>query len=143
MPVYIGIDYGLRRIGIAVSDSTGTLASAAGCHRTPEDGSAVDALAALAAEKGAAGLVVGLPLTADGREGDIAARARRFADLLRETTGLPVHLLDERFSSAEADRWLRLPGRRRRGPKGERDAVAAEIILQRWLDARRPEGEGE
>ena len=138
MPVFIGIDYGLRRVGLAASDPSGTLASAVGVHRTPEDGSAVEAIARLAAEREAEAVVVGLPITADGREGKIADKARAFAEHLRAATGLPVHMLDERFSSAEADHWLRLSGKRRRRPKGERDAVAAEIILQRWLDSEPP-----
>ncbi len=135
MTVIIGIDYGRRRVGLAVSDPTGTLASAVGTHRTPEDGSAVDAIARLAVERDAAAVVVGLPLTEKGEAGELAELARAFADRIREATGLPVHLLDERYSSREASAWLNMGGRRRR-PKGSIDAVAAEIILQRYLDAR-------
>jgi putative Holliday junction resolvase len=139
MAAVMGLDYGKRRIGIAVSDPDGVIASAVGCHRTPEDGAVAPFLTRIIAERGVGEIVVGLPLTADGRETDIARRARSMADHLRTTLDLPVHLADERFSSQEADRWLRQGGRRRRD-KGERDAVAAELILQQFLDSRRKEG---
>lgn len=138
MAAVMGLDYGKRRIGIAVSDPSGTIASALGCHRTPEDGAVAPFLAAIIAEREVTEIVVGLPLTADGREEDIARRARAMADHLHKTLALPVHLADERYSSQEADRWLRQGGRRGRD-KGERDAVAAELILQQYLDGRRKE----
>ncbi len=138
MAAVMGLDYGKRRIGIAVSDPGGTIAAAYGCHRTPEDGAVAPFLARIVEERGVAEIVVGLPLTADGREEDIARRARSMADHLRTALDLPVHLADERFSSQEADRWLRQGGRRRRD-KGERDAVAAELILQQYLDSRQKE----
>ncbi|MBU1676274.1 Holliday junction resolvase RuvX, partial [bacterium] len=93
--------------------------------------------------------VVGLPLTADGREGEMAAAARRFAGRLDAEFGLPVHLVDERFSSQEADAWLRAASRRAGGrraksarSRGERDEIAAELILQQYLDARGRSGGG-
>lgn len=126
----LGLDYGTRRIGIAGSDPTRLIAGALGCHREPEDGSVLEQLRTLIRERDVDTIVVGLPLTADGRRGDIAARAERFALRLRAEFGLPVHLVDERYSSQEADRWL--AGRRR--AKGERDAAAAALILQQYLD---------
>jgi len=144
MGVVLGLDYGQRRIGLALSDATGTLASGVGCHSTPDDGSILKHIEGLVRERGVEAIVVGLPLTADGREGEMAVAARRFAERLAGAFGLPVHLVDERYSSQEADRWLRAPprgagDRRRRGArvKGERDEVAAELILQQYLDARR------
>lgn len=129
----IGVDYGLRRSGLAVGDTGHCLAFALGTHVEGRDGSLVDAVRNLAATRGADTVVVGLPLTADGREGDMAARVRRFAGVLERDTDLRIVLWDERYSSAEADRWLALrkaPGRE------ERDAVAAAIILQSWLDSQ-------
>ena len=139
--VVLGLDYGIKRIGLAVSDSTGTLATAIGSHEDQRDGSILSRITGLIEERGVAALVVGLPLTADGREGDIALRARAFAERLREAFALPVHMVDERYSSSEADRWLRAGGRRRHR-KGERDAVAAELIRQQFLDSK-ASGSGE
>lgn len=135
MGAILGLDYGKRRIGIAVSDPGRSLASAWGCHREPEDGSVFVFLERIVGERGVDLVVVGLPLTADGAEGEMATRVRSFATKLTEKLGLPVELVDERYSSQEADRWLQAGGRRRR-PKGERDAVAAELILQQYLDRR-------
>ncbi|MBU1675055.1 Holliday junction resolvase RuvX, partial [bacterium] len=67
MAVVLGLDYGSRRIGLALSDPTGTIASAAGCHRTPDDGSILERIRDLVRERAVVAIVVGLPLTADGR----------------------------------------------------------------------------
>jgi len=135
MPVLIGLDYGERRIGIAVSDEAGRLALAVGVHVEGRDGSILQTLSDLVRERGAAGVVVGLPLTAAGREERLAQRARRVADRVGEALGLPVILVDERYSSQEAERWIALRGRPAR--RGEVDAVAAQIILQQHLDRQR------
>lgn len=126
----LALDYGTRRIGIAGSDPTRLIATALGCHREPEDGSVLAHLARLIRERDVDTVVVGLPLTADGRRGEMAVRAEAFASRLEAEFGLPVILVDERYSSQEADRWL--AGRRR--VKGERDAAAAALILQQYLD---------
>ena len=132
MPACLGVDYGLRRIGIAVGDTERRIAFAHGTHVEGRDGSVVAALRALAADRGAETVVVGLPLTADGRATEMAAQARRFAGILERDLGLEVVLWDERYSSAEADRWL---AGRKDPQQGDRDAVAAAIILQSWLDS--------
>jgi putative holliday junction resolvase len=137
MPVIMGLDYGTRRIGIAVSDAEGRLAFAVSTHTEGRDGSVLARLRALVAERGVSEVVVGLPLTADGRETEIAARARRFANVVGESLALPVHLLDERYSSQQAERIL--VGRRR--PREDVDALAAEIVLQSFLDARQRDRE--
>ena len=95
-------------------------------------------LAGLVRERGAEAVIVGLPLTADGREGQSAVRARRFAERLRAVLPVPVELWDERYTSREADRLLP-PSRghsQAERDKGARDAMAAELILQGWLDHR-------
>ncbi|MFO7654434.1 MAG: Holliday junction resolvase RuvX [Candidatus Krumholzibacteriia bacterium] len=139
MAPVLGIDYGVRRIGIAVSDPTDTLATAVGTHHEGRDGSVLALLRGLVAERGVTEVVVGWPLTTGGEVGDMARRAARFADRLREELELPVVLADERFSSAEAAARLRETGRRR-APRGTVDAAAAEIILQQHLDQRRARG---
>lgn len=139
MPVIMGLDYGTRRIGIAVSDPDGRLAFAVATHTEGRDGSVLEQLRALVAQRGVTEVVVGLPLTADGRETEIAERARRFAGVVAEALALPVHLLDERYSSQQAERILAGRGR----PREAVDALAAEIVLQSFLDARRPAQEPE
>ena len=135
MSCYLGLDYGLRRTGIAASDPAASLAFAVGTHVEGRDGSILARLRELITARDVTGLVLGLPLTADGREGEMAARVRKFARRLENEFGLEVILWDERFSSAEADRWLTGGSR---GRKEERDALAAEIILQSFLDSLRP-----
>lgn len=130
--IFLGLDYGLRRIGVACGDAERRLAFALGTHVEGRDGSALDHLAAIAQERGVQALVVGLPLRADGGEGAIAEKARRFARLLEQRLDLPVILWDERYTSQEADRWLQDSKKVR---KGDRDALAAEIILQSYLDS--------
>ncbi|MHB8080262.1 MAG: Holliday junction resolvase RuvX [Candidatus Krumholzibacteriia bacterium] len=136
MCALLGLDYGARRVGIAVSDATETVAFAVGTHTTPGDGSLLERLRRLVAERGVRAVVVGLPLEESGREGESAVRARAFAARIAAALGLPAVLLDERYSSREATAFLRAGGRRRR-PRGEVDALAAEIILQQYLDRLR------
>jgi len=140
MPVLIGLDYGPRRIGIAACDEGGRLASPVMTHREGTDGSVLTCLRDLIAARGVVGVVVGLPLTADGRETDMAARARRFVGVLERELAVPVHLWDERYSSQEAERIL--ARRRRSGPREDVDALAAALILQSWLDAHPEDAEG-
>ena len=138
MPACLGLDYGLRRIGAAANDAGSSLALALGTHVEGRDGSVFTWLADLVAARGIERVVVGLPLTADGREAELAVRAREFAAKLGARLGLEVVLWDERYSSQEADRWV--AGARRPEP-GARDAVAAAIILQSYLDHLAAAGE--
>jgi len=131
VPCYLGIDYGLRRTGVAASDPDGSLAFAVGTHVEGRDGSILSYLGTLITDRDAAVLVLGLPLTADGREDEMARRVRKFSRRLLREFQVEVVLWDERFSSAEADRWLEL---RRRPSKEDRDSLAAQIILQSFLD---------
>jgi len=131
MPACLGFDYGLRRVGIAACDAETSLALPVGTHVAGRDGSLFGYIANLIVERNVTCLVVGLPLTADGREGEMAKAARGFAGKLEKRFDTAVVLWDERYSSAEADRWLRDRARPR---KEDRDAVAAAIILQSYLD---------
>lgn len=143
MTASIGLDYGLRRVGIAASDDDGVLAFALETHVAGRDGSLFNRLRQLIGERDAKTLVVGLPLTADGRETDMAGRVRAFAARLDDTFELDIVLWDERYSSQEADR--RLAGRRRT-TREDRDAEAAALILQGFLDRQavlRRSGNGE
>lgn len=131
---WIGVDYGSRRIGIAMSDPLGLIAQPVSVRESKGlERDAVD-LAAEAAELEAAGFVVGLPLRTDGSEGPEARRVREFAVRLEEVSGLPVHLADERFTTQEAARRLREQGLDERRRRGRTDHVAAALILQAHLD---------
>jgi len=133
----LGLDYGSRRIGLAVSDEAGLIAFPAGALvRTGLQRDLV-ALAALIAERGVTKVVVGLPLHMSGRGGPEAEAARAFARALGEATQLPVDLLDERWTTREAERALRdAPGRRKRS-RGSVDSVAATLLLRSYLERER------
>jgi putative Holliday junction resolvase len=87
-------------------------------------------------------VVVGLPLTGEGEEGESAAAARETADAVAARTSLPVELWDERLSTARALRAVREQGGSTRGRKGDVDALAAAILLQHFLDSRKASGAG-
>jgi len=138
----VGLDIGERRIGIAVSDATGTLARPLGVLRPT--GLEVDALdvvsteiARLAAEEdGIGAIVVGLPRRLDGSPNEMTPRVEQFARRLGTKTALPITLQDERLSSREAESRLALTEKDWRSRKARLDAAAAAVILQDYLDGR-------
>ena len=138
----VGVDLGERRIGIAVSDATGTLARPVGVLLRPaSDDDALrivaDEIRRLTAEEdGVESIVLGLPMRLDGTPNDMTSRVRAFARQLHEASGLPVTLQDERLSSREAESRLALRDKDWRARKKKLDAAAAAIILQDYLDAR-------
>ena len=143
---FLGFDYGERRIGVAVGQSvTGTASALAtvGVRGGEPDWASIDGL--VASWKPDA-LVVGEPLMMDGRAQPMTRRARRFGHALRGRFGLPVHAADERLSTVEARSELAARGAFRRSGAGRRRAfdhpVAARIILESWLEARRSERSG-
>jgi putative holliday junction resolvase len=135
-----GFDVGERRIGVAISDATGTLARPVGVLRTSGlEGDAVERTAAevarLASEDdGVLSLVVGLPRRLDGSPNAMTPRVEAFAAALRSRTALPVVLQDERLTSREAESLLALREKDWRARKERLDAAAAAIILQDYLD---------
>jgi putative Holliday junction resolvase len=131
---YLGVDYGSRRIGLALSDPPGKIAFPLEVVPATELGKAVEAIAQIARDNKADELVVGLPVNMNGTEGAAAAAARSFAARLRKRTGLPVHLWDERLSTASAE-WAMREGNLSQQRRAERvDKVAAQMILQQFLD---------
>lgn len=140
MTGYLGIDYGKRRIGVAAGDDQQYLAFALGTHVEGKDGSVLNYLQKIISERDIGTVVVGLPLTADGRSGEMADAARHFAGLLEQRLGLATVMWDERFSSAEADRWL---AAKKQATKEDRDALAAQIILQSYLDHLKASSRGD
>lgn len=136
----LGLDLGERRIGVALSDSAGMLATPYEMvQRSGDQERDHRRIAELVAETGAEVVVVGLPLSLDGTKGPAAVAVEAEATVMREQLGIPVELWDERLSTVEASRRLRSAGKRRkhRG-RGTIDQVAATVILQAWLDATRP-----
>ncbi|HYQ96273.1 MAG TPA: Holliday junction resolvase RuvX [Candidatus Eisenbacteria bacterium] len=130
------MDFGLRRLGIAVSDEGGTLATPLRVLRVTSVREAPAAVAAAASRAGAASVVVGVPLGLEGEERRLEIRrVERFARALRKCSGLDVHLVDESMSTREAGERAREAGRPARDP--ELHANAAALILQRWLDRPR------
>ena len=141
----VGVDLGQRRIGLALSDRSKTLATpwrtVRGAGSVLEVAGRVVALLRALGEDddGLAGIVVGLPVHLDGRPHEHAVRIRAIAEALEQRTGLPVTLQDERLTSVEAERRLALRERDWRKRKARLDAAAAAIMLQDYLDARSEE----
>jgi putative Holliday junction resolvase len=136
----MAVDPGSRRVGIAVSDPTRTIAQPLSTVAAEPAATLVERLAALAREQEASRLVVGLPRRLDGGQGPEAKAARALADDLRRATGLPVTMVDERLTSVAAERALLASGASRARRRQLSDQVAAALILQSHLDAeaRRP-----
>ncbi len=132
----LGIDWGEARLGFAVSDETGTLASP--YKVVANDGDALAAVIRAAAEVGAEEVVVGLPLTLAGDEGPAAGTVRAFARDLEGRVAIPVKLVDERLTTKAAEDKLRAAGMRSGKIKKTADAAAAALILQTYLDLRAP-----
>ncbi len=127
------MDWGARRIGLAVCDPLGILATGLPTLEVRSEAEGVTRVADTSREVGADSLVVGLPLQLSGARGDSAVAAERFARLLRAATGLPVFLYDERLTSALAQRRMHETGERTRGRKGKLDQGAAVALLEGWL----------
>jgi putative Holliday junction resolvase len=135
---YLGLDIGSKRIGVAVSDELGWMAQPVLTlerKRNPRDD--MRSLARLCRRFGCAGIVVGDPLHLSGEASAQAAKTRAFAEELRQLTGLPLHLWDERLTSNEAHAILYAAGKSRQEHKPLVDQVAAVLILQGFLDAQR------
>ena len=137
----MAIDLGDRRVGLAISDPTGTIASPAGfVERRAGKRPPLTALLAKARELEAEGFVVGLPLDESGEDSPRAAEARRLAEELASRTGLPVRLVDERFTTSAALRAIQEMEGSTRGRKGDVDAMAATLLLQHALRMVEHEG---
>lgn len=131
----LGFDYGTRRIGVAVGQELTRTAEPLTTLHTALGRPDWQAIDRLMAEWRPDAVVVGLPLNMDGTEQEMTEAARRFGNQLRERYNLPVHLIDERLSSIEAERHLHesdLP-KRKRQTKETIDQVAAQLILESWL----------
>jgi len=132
----LAFDFGTRRIGVAIGEALLGKARALTTIAGEENAVRFAAIARLIGEWQPAQLVVGLPFATDGSEHDMTARCRRFAHQLKGRFGLPVTLVDERYSSSEADARLAEGGQDWQTRKQRIDAVAAQIILQDFFDAK-------
>ena len=134
----LALDVGDRRIGIALSDPLGMLASPLTTieRATPDTDTAIDAILALADQHEAAEILVGIPYLMSGRIGAQARITLDFAQALATRTHIPVTQADERLSSVQADRMLTQSGTSNTRDKGRTDSAAAAVILQAYLDAR-------
>lgn len=133
----LGIDFGEKRIGLALSDAEGRWAMPFGTIERRTDRRAAHRIADLARRERVALLVVGEPLGLDGEAGAAARRSRRFGERLASITGLPVRFVNEALTTVEAAQRLRAAGLDRADRRQRRDAVAAQILLQEVLDRER------
>jgi putative holliday junction resolvase len=137
----LGIDYGRVRLGLALSDEDGILASPLpALTRSPQD---INEIAQLVRERSVERIVVGLPLLMDGTGGTMAAEARAFASRVAAKTSRPVDLLDERWTSSEAERAMLEGNLSRERRKQLRDGLAAVLILQAYLAGQRADPDPE
>jgi putative Holliday junction resolvase len=139
MGTWLGFDFGTRRIGVAVGQTVTGTATPVGTLTAVARRPDWERIGALIRDWRPEGLVVGLPFNMDDTEAEVAPRARRFARQLHGRFRLPVHLVDERLTSLEAERRLAAEGRH----AGDLDAEAAKLILETWLserDTRDPDG---
>ena len=135
-----GIDFGRKRIGLAISDGQAAYPISVMERRSLRDD--LGAIRSWLTDREVSLIVVGLPLNMDGTEWPSARAARAFAERLGLATGLPVEMFDERLTSVEADERLREASRSRTSKraarkKAARDALAAAVILEGWVESRR------
>jgi putative Holliday junction resolvase len=130
----LAFDYGTRRVGVAVGNTLVRVAHELATIDGERSDARFHAIEALVSEWQPQRFVVGLPVHADGAEHEMTARARRFARRLEGRFGVPVSLVDERYTTDEAKARMAAAGRGSRRDRGARDAVAAQVILQAYFD---------
>jgi putative Holliday junction resolvase len=135
----LGIDFGMKRVGAAVSDPRRAIASPLEVYERRDPIQDARHYQTLVAENDVERIVIGLPVHLGGREGTSAALARTFGDWLASITALPVVFYDERFTTSEAEESLIAAGLKRSKRKGLRDMLAARLLLQNYLDDGCPE----
>lgn len=139
MPRILGLDFGTKRVGAAISDASGRIATPLEVYFRQNDGTDGRHYRRLVEAEGVERLVVGLPVHTTGTEGHTANLARRWGKWLAETTGLPIVFRDERFTSTEAEVLLQEAGLKASQRKRKIDMIAATLLLQAYLDAGCPE----
>jgi putative Holliday junction resolvase len=132
----LGVDYGTKRLGFAISDEAHIIATPHSVARVTSLNDAVAAAARLCAEQDVEMAVVGMPYNMDGSIGPAAEAARKFMDRLKDKTGLPVEPFDERLTTSMVERALVESDAGRATRREVRDKLAAQVILQGYLDSR-------
>jgi putative Holliday junction resolvase len=132
----LAIDYGSARIGLAVSDPTGTLAKPLPLVPAKADAKLAREIAAIAAREQVERILLGLPRHMSGELGDAAAKVQAFAKALGAATPIKIELVDERLTTVQAGRQLQEAGRNTREQRDRIDSASAAVLLQAWLDAR-------
>lgn len=133
----IALDYGDRRIGIAVSDLLGITAQPVGFLTVNGKNDAVEQLKKVFLEYDPCKIVLGLPLNMDGTEGERVEKTRRFAELLSEETGLETDFFDERLTTVYADRTLNSMNVKGKKKTGKKDSLSATLILQGYMETHK------
>ncbi len=137
----LGIDFGTRRVGAAVSDPRRVIATPLEVYERRDPSRDAAHYLAIVREHDVDRIVIGLPLHSNGGESDSSAQARRWGAWLAGVTALPVFFYDERYTTVDADDVLRSAGIKLKDRKARRDMLAARILLQNYLDDGCPEGE--
>jgi putative Holliday junction resolvase len=139
----LGVDWGERRLGIAVSDETQTVASPHAVERCRSDRERIDAILRHASDLSVDTVVLGMPLSLSGDEGPTGRAVRRFSELLGKQLSIPLVLWDERLTTGSAQRALIEAGIRRSKRKELVDKVAASVMLQSYLDCQKTPATGQ
>ena len=132
----LGIDHGEARIGLAISDELGMLAHPLETIAVKKIADPVAHIAGIVARDKIGGIILGLPRNMDGTYGPAAEKVRAFSEKLRAACGCPVKLWDERLTTVAAQRSLHEAGRNAKNSREVIDQVAAQLILQGWLDSQ-------
>ena len=132
----LGIDHGDARIGLAISDELGMLAHPLETIAVKDTPDTAARIAQVVAERGIGNIIIGLPKNMDGTTGPAAEKVRAFAEKLRALVNCPVRLWDERLTTVAAQRSLHEAGRNAKQSRAVIDQVAAQLILQGWLDSQ-------
>jgi putative Holliday junction resolvase len=141
MPRVMGIDFGEKRIGISMSDPGGVVAGSPSVIEVAGRQDAVAKIKQVVEQEGIAEIVIGYPVSLRGEAGPQAVKVSEFAALVSQSCGKSVSLWDERYSTVEAQRLLQNLSKKVRKQKDKRDAIAALLILQSYLD-RKSSGAG-
>ncbi len=135
--IYLGVDFGDARTGLALSDPMGLLATGAGCIQCGNLRKTAEQTAAFAKEKGVARIIIGNPLNMNGTAGPRTERVKAYAAIVQELSGIPVELLDERLTTVSAHRFLSDSGVSGKKRKSSVDELSATLILQNFLDRQK------